>query len=95
MASWMTIADLIKYIDFLKERTQMLKQKLHQVESVKVTQKVIATTEATKVVEDTVPSISVSELTSEYDKTAKELRLAQQLLEKANHTTNVDFNAQY
>jgi vacuolar-type H+-ATPase subunit I/STV1 len=93
----MTIADLIKYIDFLKERTQMLRQKVSQAESVKSTQKVVAINEAsgTKVVEDTAPTYSVADLTSEYDKTAKELRLAQQTLERVNHTTDVSFTAQY
>lgn len=32
---------------------------------------------------------------SEYDKNAKELRLAQQALEGANHTTKVVFEAKY
>ena len=91
----MTIADLIKYIDFLKDRTSMLKNKVWQIESVRATQRVIAQNEATKVVEETHATISVNELTSEYDKTAKELRLAQQALEKANHTTTVEFQAQY
>ncbi len=91
----MTIADLIKYIDFLKERVQILKNKMTDSERVKVTQTVVSITTDTKVVESTAPSYSVAELTAEYDKTAKELRLAQQCLEKANHTTEVEFKAQY
>jgi vacuolar-type H+-ATPase subunit I/STV1 len=91
----MTIADLIKYIDFLKERVQLLKTKVSQVESVRVQQKVIATNDVSKVVEEYTPSLSVSELTSEYDKCAKELRLAQQTLERVNHTTDTNFKAQY
>ncbi len=73
----------------------MLKQKVSQVEAVKVIQRVVAQSETSKVVEEQSPSLSVKELTSEYDKTAKELRLAQQALEKANHTTEVVFSAQF
>jgi hypothetical protein len=91
----MSIADLIKYIDFLKERAKMLYKKVEQAEAVKIQQRVIANNEVTKVVEETVLTYKVSELTAEYDSTAKELRLAQQALERANHTTIVDFVSKY
>jgi len=91
----MTIADLIKYVDSLKQRSKLLEKKLLDVSSVKTTQRVIAQSQASNVVEEVIPTISVKELTSEYDANAKELRLAQQALEKANHTTEVKFDAKF
>ena len=73
----------------------MLRQKVAQTESVRTVQRVIAQSETTKVVEENLTTYSVAELTAGYDKTAKELRLAQQALERVNHTTVVDFNPQY
>jgi len=91
----MTIADLIKYIDFLKDRSNTLKAKINQYETVKRDQRIVNVSETTKMVEQVDFTISVAELTSEYDKNAKELRLAQQTLERFNHTTDTGFKAKY
>lgn len=91
----MTIADLIKYIDFLKERSKSLADKVRQTETVKTTSRIVGQVASGNVEEVTVPLISAESLMSEFDKNAKELRLAQQALEKANHTTEVIFTAQY
>ena len=91
----MTIADLIKYIDFLKERSIMLKTKVTQFEWLKREQIIIGTTETTKIVEQVDFTMDPVILTSEYDKNAKELRLAQQTLERFNHTTDTGFKAKF
>lgn len=91
----MTIADLIKYIDFLKKRVQTLQQVISRVEAVKTSTRVVAVNTDTKVEEVSAPTLNIKEVVSEFDATAKELRLAQTELEKLNHTTLVTFNALY
>ena len=91
----MTIADLIKYVDFMKERVSLLERKVREIDNVKLTQRVIANNGVSQVVEQAEYTISPKELTAEYDKSAKELRLARQTLEKINHTTEVDFKVKY
>lgn len=91
----MNIADLIKYVDFLKERSNVIKNKLQQLESVRVSQRIVASSETTQVIEDQTPSMSVKDFTSEFDANAKELRLAKQTLERLNHTTDSGFEAKY
>lgn len=91
----MTIADLIKYVDFMKERVNLLEKKVREIDNVKLTQRVIANNTTSQVVEQAEYTISPKELMAEYDKAAKELRLARQALEKINHTTEVDFEAKY
>lgn len=90
-----TIADIIKYIDFLKKRENMLAQKVREVEKVKKVTRIIGKNGDDTFEEVETPTIDAKSLTEEYDKNAKELRLAQQALEKANHTTYIDFNTQY
>lgn len=91
----MTIADLIKYIDFLKDRSNTLKQKVAQYETLRREQKILGTTEISKIVEQIDFTMNPVELMAEYDKNAKELRLAQQTLERFNHTTDTGFKAKY
>jgi len=91
----MTIADLIKYIDFLKERATTLKNKVNQYDTLKREQRIIGTNETTKIVEQIDFTIDPVGLMAEYDKNAKELRLAQQTLERFNHTTDTWFKAKY
>jgi len=91
----MTIADLIKYVDFLKDRANTLKQSINRFENTKTITRVVATNDTQKVEEVTFPTVSVKELIAEYDANAKELRLAQTELEKLNHTTVVSFTPKY
>lgn len=91
----MTIADLIKYIDFLKQRSSTLQNTIHRFETLKTTSRVVAVNADQKVEEISTPTVAVSELLSEFDVNAKELRLAQTELEKLNHTTHTDFTAKY
>lgn len=91
----MTIADLIKYIDFLKERAWTLKAKVNQYENLKRDQRIVNVSETTKMVEQTDFTMNPVELMGEYDKNAKELRLAQQTLERFNHTTDTKFEAKF
>ena len=91
----MTIADLLKYIEFLGKKEELLAKKVAQVECVKITQRILSTQDTTKVVEQTEFNISPKELTSEYDSVAKELRLARQTLERINHTTPCGFKASF
>jgi hypothetical protein len=55
----MTIADLIKYVDFLKKREGVLRQKMNEISSVRTIQKVIANSPASQVVEEQTPAMSV------------------------------------
>lgn len=91
----MTIADLIKYIDYLKERSWTLKRKVEHFEGLRTSQKIVGVTEETKVIEQTEFTMDIKKLMSEYDANAKELRLAQQTLERYNHTTDTGFKAKY
>ncbi len=91
----MTIADLIKYVDSLKQWLSMIQQQINKFESIRTTTRVVSNNESTRVEEVTHPTVSVSDLTSEYDARSKELRLAQQALERANHTTEVSFTPKY
>ena len=91
----MTIADLIKYVDSLKNWLSMIQQQINKFESVRTTTRVVSNNESTRVEEVTYPTVLVSDLTSEYDSRSKELRLAQQALERANHTTEVSFTPKY
>ena len=91
----MTIADLIKYVDSLKNWLSMMQQQINKFESVRTTTRVVSNNESTRVEEVTYPTVLVSDLTSEYDSRSKELRLAQQALERANHTTEVSFTPKY
>lgn len=91
----MTIADLIKYVDFLKERVKVIWNKVAQVENLKTTQRIVWQVASWNIEEVQVPLIDAKSLMSEYDEVAKELRLAQQALERANHTTEIKFDAKY
>lgn len=91
----MTISELLKYRDLLKERLPILKRKIEQIENTRLQQKIVSTNWDTKVVEETVYNISPKALLAEYDLTAKELRLVSSAIEKANHTIEVDFNPQF
>lgn len=91
----MTIADLIKYVDFLKKRVQTLQQVISRIEAVQKSTRVVAVNADTKVEEVSAPTLAIKDVVSEFDATAKELRLAQTELEKMNHTTVVTFNPLY
>jgi methyl-accepting chemotaxis protein len=91
----MTIADLIKYVDSLKQWLNVIQSSINRFESVKTVTRVVSNNESARVEEVSYPTVSVPELMSEYDTRAKELRLAQQALERANHTTEVSFTPKY
>ena len=91
----MNIADLIKYITFLKERWETIRRKVNEVSTTKQVQKVISSAVATQIVEQTEFVLSPKELMAEFDKNSKELRLAQQTLERINHTTDTWFKSKY
>lgn len=92
----MTIADLIKYIDSLKKRSDVLADKIRKLENVKTSTRIVAQTGNGAAIEEvSTPLIDAESLMAEYDTNSKELRLAQQALEKANHTTEVVFSAKY
>lgn len=91
----MTIAELIKYIDSLKSRQSVIKQAIDRVQLIKVWTKVVAHTADWQVEETTSYAINPKALMSEYDETAKELRLAQATLERLNHTTETNFVAKF
>ena len=91
----MNIADLIKYITFLKERWDTLKRKVNETASTKVVQKIISSSATTQIAEQTEFVLSPKELMAEFDKNSKELRLAQQTLERINHTTDTWFKSKY
>lgn len=91
----MTIADLLKYIEFLNKKEQLLAKKVNQVEMVRINQRIVSATTTQQVVEQTEFVTSPKELTAEYDAVAKELRLARQHLEKVNHTTEINFEAKF
>jgi hypothetical protein len=84
-----TIADALKYVEYLKERGNTLKDKIRQFNNVNVTQKVVGTGTTTQIVEQTEFTVSPKELMSEFDANAKELRLVQQAIERANHTVDI------
>jgi len=73
----------------------MIQQQINKFESIRTTTRVVSNNESTRVEEVTYPTVLVSDLTSEYDSRSKELRLAQQALERANHTTEVSFTPKY
>lgn len=91
----MTIADIIKYVDSLKQWLTVVHQQINKFESTRTTTRVVSNNESTRVEEVSYPTVQVAELMSEYDARAKELRLAQQALERANHTTEVTFIPKY
>lgn len=91
----MSIADLLKYKEQLVKKLDLLDNTIRRMELTKITQRVIANTTDTRVVEETTPLLSADELTSARDAVSKEVRLVSQVIEKFNHTTMVDFNAQY
>lgn len=84
-----TIADALKYVEYLKERGNTLKDKIRQFNNINVTQKIVGTATTTQIVEQTEFTISPKELMSEFDANAKELRLVQQAIERANHTVDI------
>jgi hypothetical protein len=91
----MTIADWLKDIQFLKERLVILQNRIKQTEWVRLTQKVVSAWATTNIVEQTEFTISPKELMAEYDSTSKNLRLLSQAIEKANHSTEIDFTTNY
>lgn len=91
----MTIADLLKYIEFLVKKEGLMATKVRQLEWMRVSQRIVSANAETNVVEQTEFTVSPKELTAEYDAVAKELRLARQALEKLNHTTETGFEAKY
>ena len=90
-----TIADALKYVEYLKERGNTLKDKIRQFNNVNVTQKVVGTGTTTQIVEQTEFTVSPKELMSEFDANAKELRLVQQAIERANHTVDIWMEFKY
>lgn len=90
-----TIADALKYVEYLKERGNTLKEKIRQFNNINVTQKLVATWATTQVVEQTEFTINPKELMSEFDANAKELRLVQQAIERANHTVDIWMEFKY
>lgn len=95
--SWtetLTIADWLKYREAVILRLAKLDELVYKTESVKT--KTIITpigSPATQQTETTTePALRLSEIIWERDKTAKELRLLTQAIERANHTVILDFN---
>lgn len=91
----MTIADALKYSAFLSDRLETLKRKVHQFEATKLTTRIVSQATAQVVQEQTEFTMNPVELMAEYDKTAKELRLTKQAIEKANHTIEINMEASY
>ncbi len=87
----MSIADLLKYAEFLTKRLEEVQKKIRQVEVVKIGSKVVWATASWNVVETTDYAICPGQLMSEFDKTGKELRLVKQTIERLNHSTVVEF----
>lgn len=90
-----TIADALKYVEYLKERGNTLKDKIRQFNNLNVSQRVVGTGTTTQVVEQTEFTISPKELMSEFDANAKELRLVQQAIERVNHTVDIWMDFKY
>lgn len=91
----MTIADGLKYAQFLKERLSIIQTKIKQTEWVKLTQRVVSAGTTSNIVEQTEFTLNPKALMAEYDETSKELRLLNQSIEKANHTVELDLVAKY
>lgn len=96
-AETLTIADWLKYREAVMIRLSKLDELVSKTEAVK-TKTVInpinnGTSTATQQTETTTePTLRLSEVIWERDKTAKELRLLTQAIERANHTVILDFN---
>ena len=95
MSNKLTIADWLKYAEYLDDRLKSIKTKINQTEIVKTKQVVVAHWDTTNVVEQTEFILNPKALMSEYDETAKELRLVRQAIEKANHTIELEFVAKF
>ncbi len=91
MANTMSIADLLKYAEFLEKRGEEIARKMRQLEVVKSTTRLVAT----GVEEVTSPTMSVDEFTSGFDANSKELRLVRQAIERLNHSTTIEFNPSF
>ena len=91
----MTIAELIKYIDAVKNRLAVIKATIDKLNLTKVWTKIVWQTATSTIEEVTEYTLNPKAVMSEYDECSKELRLAQAALEKVNHTTEVSFSAKY
>jgi len=91
----MMIAEALRYADSLEAKLKVLERKVKEVETQKISQRVISQQETGVIVEQTEFTISPKELTAEYDSVAKELRLLRAWVDLANHTTDIDFTAKY
>ena len=91
----MTIADLLKYAEFLEKRLEEVSRKMRQLEVVKTTTRIVSSTTTGNIEEVTTPIMSVDQFTSDFDKTSKELRLVRQSIERLNHSTSIEFATQF
>lgn len=91
----LTIADGLKYAQDLEKRLESIQGKIKQVDMVKITQRVISSATASNIVEQTEYTINPKSLYSEYDETAKELRLVRQAIERANHKVELDITPKF
>ena len=90
-----SIAQLLKYVPFLEEKRDVLASKIKQLENVKVSTKVLSTNAEVKVVEQTEFTLNIKEVTWEYDKICKELRIVKDEIERLNHWTFSDIVINY
>lgn len=91
----MTIAQALKYIQYLTEKLAVVSAKIKQVEVVKIQQRIVSSQATTNIVEQTEYTINPKELMWEYDSIAKELRLVKDEVERLNHTTTLNFTPKY
>ena len=91
MSNTMSIADLLKYAEFLEKRGEEISRKMRQLEVVKTTTRVINVGTAQNIEETTAPTMSVDDFASWYDANSKELRLVRQAIERLNHSTVIEF----
>lgn len=90
-----SIAQLLKYVPFLEEKKDLLARKINQLETLKTTTKVLSSNADTKVVEQTEFTLNIKEVTGEYDKVCKELRIVKDEIERLNHWTTTEITLNY
>jgi len=93
--SKMTIADGLKYAEFLEDRIKTLRNKISQMDNTRTITRIVSQTATQAVEEKTEFVLSPKAIMSEFDDTSKELRLVRQSIEKANHTVELDLVAKY
>lgn len=91
----MTIADGLKYAEFLEDRAKTIKNKINQMDNTRTTTRIVSQTTTQAVEEQTEFVLNPKALMAEYDENAKELRLVRQAIEKANHTVEIDIEAKF